>query len=251
MNSSYGLKTRAQFQNLDKKKEKWVSIRAQAEAQLRFQNLIGSQWPRWNCALENSEDSELWNAETMGEEQKRQVDNHSMAADRLITLAQTTKGLSAEDLLGLHGLMLTGNPQRGHYRECRISPLTEGHQPTEFEILPEVVRNALEWFNSDSFLQMHEVEQAALFLMKLLDVLPFQQGNGKTLRLAANLFLLRNEFPPAPIASSRAGEYHTSITSAFKFHTQPLIDLLADSVLESLCYCLGETTPLPKFLILQ
>jgi len=152
--------------------------------------------------------------------------------------------------LELHGLVISGNPQQGTLRNARIKPLVDYHQPVESEILAELVANALQWFGSDSFYEIHEVEQGALSLIKLLDLLPFQQENGKTLRLAANFFLLRSDFPPAVIAADRAEQYRSAIGNALKMDTQPLVDLLAASVLESLCHCLGEAAQTLAFTIL-
>jgi len=69
--------------------------------------------------------------------------------------------------------------------------------------------------------------------------------------LAANFFLLRSEFPPAVIASSRAEQYCLAIKHGLRLETQPLVDLLAGSLLESLHYCLGEKAPAAAFHILD
>ncbi len=250
MSPGFSLKSRVQFQDLDKKRDQWVSVKSQPCAQLLFGELIRSRWGRQNCALDDPGNPGLWHADILDGDRAQQLDYHWRAARRLISLAQTKRHLSLQDLLELHGLMLSGNPEQGKFRNTWIESLMDNHQPTEFELLPEIVANALEWFGSDSFHEIHEVEQEALFLAKLLDILPFQQENGRTLRLAANFFLLRAEFPPAVIASSRADQYCSAIEHGLRLETQPLVDLLAGSLLESLQYCLGETAPASAFQIL-
>jgi len=108
----------------------------------------------------------------------------------------------------------------------------------------------LEWFNSDSFHEMHEVEKTALILIKLIDIWPFEEGNGRTLRLFANFFLLKSGYPPAIIPSDKAPQYAAAIQNSFRFHTQPLIDLLTEAVLQGLRYCLAEPTGPPQLHII-
>ena len=250
MSPVVNLRSRVQFQDLDQKRDQWISVKSQPFAQLRFEELIRSRWGRQNCALDDPGNPAVWNADNLDEFRTQQLDYHSRAARRLISLAQSKRHLSSQDLLEMHGVMLCGSPEQGKFRNSWIQPLAEGHQPSESEILPEIIENAMEWFVSDSICQIHEVEQAALFLAKLLDILPFQQENGRTLRLAANFFLFRAEFPPAVIASSRTDQYCFAIKKALRLETQDLIDLLVGSVLESLHYCLGEKTPASAFQIL-
>jgi Fic family protein len=238
MNGSFGLRSRAQFQSLDQYRGQWLVVKEQPAAQQRFLELINALWPRNNCALDEEEDPAPWNSEALDPDRARQLEYHCMAARQLASLVQNKPALSPADLLGLQGLMIAGDPSAGHYREASIEPLAEGHQPTESSILPEVVANAMEWFNADSFCELHEIEKTALFLVKLLDILPFGQGNGRTLRLTDNFYLLRAQYPPAIIPVSRAAEYRLAIKYALGFHTQPLVDLLADSVRESLRCCL-------------
>src|SRR6185295_1418116 len=110
-------------------------------------------------------------------------------------------------------------------------------------LVPDVVENALEWFKAESFRQMHEVERAALMLAKLVDIHPFAEANGSTIRLFSNFYLLKAGYPPAVISASKAGEYAIAIQSAIRLHTQAIIDLLTESVHEALCFCLDEPPP--------
>ena len=87
--------------------------------------------------------------------------------------------------------------------------------------------------------------------MKLTDIVPFEQGNGLTLRLFANFFLLRGGYAPAVIGPRYADRYSAAIKDSFRFHTQPLIDLLAEAVLEGLQHCLGEPATPPQLRVLS
>jgi fido (protein-threonine AMPylation protein) len=81
-------------------------------------------------------------------------------------------------------------------------------------------------------------------------VQPFEEGNGKTLRLFSNFFLIKSGYPPAVIPASQASQYAVAIRSSLRFDTQPIIDVIADSTDRSLRWCLGEPPPPPKLNVL-
>ena len=109
----------------------------------------------------------------------------------------------------------------------------------------------MEWFRAESFQQMHEIEKAALVLAKLLDIHPFEEASGKTIRLFSSFYLLKAGYPPAIIPPSQSSEYESAIQSAFHFHTQPIIDLLTEAVSRGLAYCLDEPPPPPILKVLS
>jgi len=117
-------------------------------------------------------------------------------------------------------------------------------------LVPDLVENALDWFRTESFHQMHEVEKMALMLAKLVDIHPFEEANGRTIRLVSNFYLLKAGYPPAVISASRASEYAIAIRSAMCFHTQPIIDLLTEALHQALAFCLNEPIPPPELKVL-
>ncbi|PYV42691.1 MAG: hypothetical protein DMG06_13135 [Acidobacteria bacterium] len=245
------LRTKHQFAGLIEKRDRWKRLKEDRSAQQRFEQLIGPQWARHNCALDEIAQPSNWQREVLDEKTILQVNRHINAVHSLLDCSKTRESLSSADLLELHRRMMEGiHAHAGRFRESEMKPLGEGHEPIEPELVPYVVDNALEWFNSDSFHEMHEVEQTALMLIKLIDIHPFDEGNGRTLRVFSNFFLLGADYPPAVISSGGASQYAIAIQNSLRFHTQPLIDLLADSVLQSLQFCLGEPVA-PQLKILK
>lgn len=235
------LRTKYQFAGLIERRNRWERLKQDPSAQQRFGQLIGPQWARNNCALDEIAHPSHWQREVLDENRILQLNRHVNAARWLLDCSRTRESVSSADLLELHRRMMEGiHPRAGRLRQSEIRPLGEGHEPIEAELVPYVIDNALEWFNSDSFHEMHEVEKAALVLIKLIDIHPFDDGNGRTLRLFSNFFLLRADYPPAVISSEKSSQYAIAIQNSLKFHTQPLIDLLADSVLQSFRFCLEE-----------
>jgi len=251
MGGNFELRTKYQFLGLIEKRDRWDALKNDLSAQHRSEHLTGLQWALHNCALDESADPKLWQREILDEDRLLQLARHVDAARWLVHHSRTRNTLSSSDLLETHRLMLEGiDPSAGKYRECEIKPLGEGHEPTEPEMVPYVAENALEWFNSDSFQEMHEVERTALVLIKFIDIWPFEEGNGRTIRLFSNFFLLKAGYPPAILPPERASQYAVAIQNSLRFHTQPLIDLLTDAVAQGLQYCLGEALPPPSLPVL-
>jgi Fic family protein len=252
MAGKFELKTRFQFAGIIEKRDRWSATRREPSARQRWKELTGPDWARQNCALDEIRESDRWNSEVLDPDRARQLKCHMAAAQLLMRLSDEKSSLSPDDLLETHRLMLsTVDSTAGCFRRRDVKPLAEGHEPTEVELVPAVVENALEWFQSDSFAEMHEVEKTALMLIKLMDIQPFEAGNGKTLRLFSNFFLLESGYPPAIIPPYRASQYAIAMQNSLRFHTQPIIDLITESVDQVLSYLLNEPAAPPRLTVLQ
>jgi Fic family protein len=252
MAGDFELRTKHQFARLVERRERLRVLKESAALQARFAQLLGPIWARDSYALDEMTKSLGSFQQTGNGSKARQLRCHADAAQWLYQTSQTQASLSSGDLVELHRRLLSAmDTSAGHFRESEVSSLAEGHEPLEAELVPFAVQNALEWFNAASFHEMHEVEKTALVLMKLADIVPFEQGNGLTLRLFANFFLLRGGYVPAVIGPRCADRYSAAIKDSFRFHTQPLIDLLAEAVLEGLQYCLAEPAAPPQLRVLS
>jgi fido (protein-threonine AMPylation protein) len=226
-------------------------MRDHPDAMARFEQLTGPDWAQQSYGLDAASDAALWQAAALDPSGVAKLQGHIAAAQTLLRLADEKEFLSGDDLLELHRVLLCGvHAQAGEFRQQGAAPLAPGHEPTEAELVGPVIDNALGWFQSESFAQMHEVEKSALMLIKLLDVQPFDEANGRTLRLFSNFFLLKAGYPPAVIPASQASQYALAVQSSLRFDTQPIIDLIADATDRSLRWCLGEPPAPPKLKVL-
>src|SRR4030095_10687232 len=141
--------------------DQWAKLQSEPAARDRFEQLIGLCWARQNCALDEISDPALWQAEVPDNCRARQLQGHMVAAQTLKRFSEEREFLTTEDLLELHRLMLSGmHGTTGKFRQREIRSLGEGHRPIPVELVQPVVENALEWFQSDSFAEMHEVEKS-------------------------------------------------------------------------------------------
>jgi Fic family protein len=97
----------------------------------------------------------------------------------------------------------------------------------------------LDWFTTDAFAELHPVEQAGLFHLRLLDLQPFAARTNTLVRLLSSFYVLRAGFPPIiPIAEEQSA-YRDVVGYAFQMITQPGVELFARWLLAA--YSLIET----------
>jgi fido (protein-threonine AMPylation protein) len=248
----FELRTRHQFAGLIERRDRWVLMRGQPEARARFEQLTGAEWARQNYGLKSVADGGLQKSESLDDSLfDSQLERHIAAVQTLLRFAEEKESLSGNDLLELHRVLVSGvHARAGKFRQQDASPLAPGHEPTDPELVAPIVDNALGWFQSESFAEMHEVEKSALMLIKLIDVQPFDEANGRTLRLFSNFFLLKAGYPPAIIPASQADQYALAIQRSLGFDTQPIIDLISEATDRSLRWCLGDPPAPPKLKVL-
>ncbi|MCS6805787.1 MAG: Fic family protein [Acidobacteriota bacterium] len=143
--------------------------------------------------------------------------------------------LTPERLCHLHSLAVGQTDQAaGRFRAQPINPLYTGHEPAQPEELPRLIELTLEWFAADSMSELHPVEQAALVHLRLYELQPFGKASGRLTRLAASLFTVRRALPPIIISRERADAYYQALLTGFQMATQPLVELLAQSLGQTL-----------------
>lgn len=251
MAGKFELRTRHQFAGIIEKRHRWEKLRNSPTARDRWDRFTGPYWARQNCALDEIANPSPWDSEVLDCSRTRELQCHMAAVQTLMRFSEEKDFLSPDDLLDVHRVMMSeSHPFAGHFRRREAESLGEGHEPTDVELVHPIVENSLDWFQSDSFAEMHEVEKAALMLIKLIDIQPFDEGNGRTVRLFSSFFLLKAGYPPAIISPNRASLYAIAIQHSLRFHTQPIIDLIAEVIDQGLAYLLDEPATPPKFSIL-
>jgi Fic family protein len=153
---------------------------------------------------------------------------HSLAAYRLLkAVIQSQKqdaNLDVELLLRLHSTTGTGG-----FRQQRLAGST-----VRPENLPIILDSACRWFASSAIRELNPVEQAALAFLRFVEISPFDHQNERTALLAASLFTLRQELPPIIIKPARKADYDRALNEGLRMNTQPMVDLVAISIEQSL-----------------
>ncbi|MBX7218603.1 MAG: Fic family protein [Blastocatellia bacterium] len=118
-------------------------------------------------------------------------------------------------------------PKTEMFRTVAGVPQIETHQPAVAFALPKLLEMALDWFTTDAFAEIHPVEQATLFHLRLLDLQPFAAHNNRLVRLLASFYLLRGGYPPLILLPDDRPVYQETLGYAFQMITQPGVELFA------------------------
>jgi len=113
------------------------------------------------------------------------------------------------------------------YETTRDPRLTSG---SEVETARGTLEAACGWFSAESFEQLNAVEQAALVLLRILELRAFDTKSLRVGILAASLFTLRKGLPPLIISEDQLLELRTAIEAGFKMDTAPMVELIARAI---------------------
>jgi hypothetical protein len=156
-------------------------------------------------------------------------------AARLVSLWGLDPNLSLDlnRLRGINVALLGGAAGSGVLRTGEARRLGAYHDPAPGVILPRLVENALDWFQTQSFSEIHPVERAAIVLLRITDLQPFESLNEETALLAASLFLERASLPPLILEADEEtmNEYSVALEAAFRMLTQPLVEFLSKTLI--------------------
>jgi Fic family protein len=94
------------------------------------------------------------------------------------------------------------------------------------------MRSFDEWLISESQ-NLHPIERAIEVHIKLVNIHPFVDGNGRTARLAFNVILLQNGYPITLIPPILRAKYIDAAAAGNKGAYQRFYKLMAEQILES------------------
>jgi hypothetical protein len=115
----------------------------------------------------------------------------------------------------------------------RTAPRSE---PTASPV--EFIENRLaileQWLSAESRRQLKPAQAGALVLARLMEILPFADGNGRVARLAASHLMVQGGARPPILMGGDAARLAEALASAFQLVTEPLARLLDEASERSL-----------------
>lgn len=161
--------------------------------------------------------------------------NHEKAIDYLYSLINEKYTLRSIDILSLHGLVLrsieddfAGRIRNGGVRIAGAN-FTPPNAGKVAGLLDELIL-----FVNENPLKLNEIVLATIFHHRMVWIHPFFDGNGRTVRLAMNLLLLKAGFPPAIILKNDRKKYYDALNQANNGNYQKLCLLMAQALERSL-----------------
>jgi len=98
---------------------------------------------------------------------------------------------------------------------------------------PEFIASRLaifeQWMNAPSAAELTASQQGALAMARVVEVKPFDDGNGRVSRLAASHLMVRAGARPPILTAADGPRLLQALQAAFQLHTEPLAGLLEEA----------------------
>ncbi len=157
--------------------------------------------------------------------------NHDKAIDYLYSIINDDYKLRSIDILSLHGYVLRSIEENfaGRIRNGGVRITGANFTPPNANKVSDLLDELIDFINTNP-LQLNDIELATVFHHKLVWIHPFFDGNGRTVRLAMNLLLMRAGFPPAIILKNDRKKYYEALNQANGGNYQKLTLLMCQSL---------------------
>jgi hypothetical protein len=96
-----------------------------------------------------------------------------------------------------------------------------------------------QWLNTESRRELKPSQAGALVLARVLEILPFEHGNGRVARLAASHLMVQGGARPPILLAEDAPRLAEAVEAAFQLATEPLATLLDEASDRSLDVLIG------------
>jgi Fic family protein len=160
-----------------------------------------------------------------------EVHNHEKAIHMLYPLVTKNYKLRSIDILSIHGMVLRSieDDFAGRIRNGGVRILGANFTPPNANKVSDLLDELIDYINSNPD-KLNDIELATIFHHKLVWIHPFFDGNGRTVRLAMNLLLMRCGFPPAIILKHDRKKYYKALNQANKGSYEKLMLLMCQAL---------------------
>ncbi len=182
------------------------------------------------------------------------IKGHNKGIDFLFDLVKDQRDLTEGDIRDLHTIILVEpykNPaltpdgqettrliQLGKYKTQPNFPKTatgEIHYYAMPEETPILMQELVDWYNQARHNErIHPSVLAAFVHHRFVEIHPFDDGNGRLGRMLMNLILIKRGYPPVIIKQNKQDEYYAILSQADKKEYTPLVEFMAESLLDSM-----------------
>ncbi len=157
--------------------------------------------------------------------------NHDTALKHLNTLVTEVKPLNSSEILSLHGYVMRSIDDEfaGRIRHAGVRISGANFLPPNAQKVPDLLDALIQYVN-DNPDGLSAIEMATVFHHRFVYIHPFFDGNGRTVRLAMNLMLMRQGFPPAIILKNDRKKYYDALNQANKGSYEKLMLLMCQAL---------------------
>ena len=214
-------------------------------------DLLAGEREAWDSARQAPDARAQIEARTRREQIEQALRRAGRGIDgrRLLEAASLVSGCATdpeakfgvEPLLDLHRTVIGAPAGMDVLRKTEPAPINATHEPTPVLLLPRMLDNAFDWFDTESFRDLRPVERATVVYLRLLDLHPFPSHTETTATLAAGFYTEREGLPPLVIFADELTQarYARALEAAFRMLTQPLVEFFAEMLTRTMRIGLG------------
>ena len=164
-----------------------------------------------------------------------EVNNHNKALNYLYKIVSKNYSINSKDILSIHGYILDNieDLYAGRLRNGGVRIQGANFVPPNALKVSDLLDELIDFIQTNP-LNLNVIELATIFHHKFVWIHPFFDGNGRTVRLAMNLLLLKEGFPPAIILKNDRKKYYTALNQANNGNYEKLMLLMAQALERSL-----------------
>lgn len=157
--------------------------------------------------------------------------NHEKAINYLFSIVNDDYQIRSIDILSLHSLVLNMIEEdfAGRIRNGGVRITGANFIPPNANKVSDLLDELIHFVTTNP-LQMNAIELATIFHHKFVWIHPFFDGNGRTVRLAMNLLLMQQGFPPAIILKNDRKKYYEALNQANNGNYQKLTLLMCQAL---------------------
>ena len=145
------------------------------------------------------------------------------ALRRAIAAVDPKAPLTVQALVGWQAALTGETSFRRQPRER-----AEGPPPAPVEFIASRLAIVEQWLGDESSRELKPAQAGALALARIVEILPFERGNGRVARLAASHLMVRAGSRRPILTGGDASRLQEALRAAFQLHTEPLARLLEE-----------------------
>jgi Fic family protein len=169
--------------------------------------------------------------------------NHREAVEWVERLVAKEEPIRKSDILSLHSVVLSKIEKQylGCFRTGSVRISGANFTPPDALVVPELMDELIAWINTPD--DLHPLVKATILHHRFVWIHPFFDGNGRTVRLIYNLFLMRHGYPPAIILQQDRRKYYDALNRSNLGDYSKLLLLVLQASERTLDIYLGGVTP--------
>lgn len=164
-----------------------------------------------------------------------EITNHHEAIEYVEELTKTNSEITDRQILKIHEIVMTKIERdfAGRYRNGNVRISGANFVPPNYLKVNDLMSELITFVSENPY-NLNTLEMAAIMHHRFVWIHPFFDGNGRTVRLFMNLYLMQNGYPPSIILKNDRKKYYDALNKANNNDYEKLMLLIMQAVERSL-----------------